>query len=57
MKMATAEPIGTVTDLWRFPVKSMRGERLTEAFVTEQGIQGDRAYALLDVETGRVVSA
>ncbi|WP_309710919.1 MOSC N-terminal beta barrel domain-containing protein, partial [Armatimonas sp.] len=55
--MATAEPIGTVTDLWRFPVKSMRGERLTEAFVTEQGIQGDRAYALLDVETGRVVSA
>ena len=55
--MAIVERIGTVDDLWRFPVKSLRGERLTEAFVTEQGIQGDRAYALLDVETGRVVSA
>jgi len=49
--------VGTVESLWRFPVKSMRGERLREAAVTERGVLGDRAYALIDTDTGRVVSA
>jgi hypothetical protein len=35
----------------------MRGERLDRAEVTERGILGDRAYALIDVETGKVASA
>lgn len=48
---------GTVTGLWRFPVKSMKGEQITEAVVTEHGVLGDRAYALIDIETGKVVSA
>ena len=55
--MATIAQVGSVTGLWRFPVKSMRGERLDEAHVTEQGLVGDRAYALLDTDTGKVVSA
>ncbi|WP_380280162.1 MOSC domain-containing protein [Kitasatospora purpeofusca] len=49
--------VGTVERLRRYPVKSMLGEELREASVTERGIRGDRAYALLDVGTGRVVSA
>jgi hypothetical protein len=49
--------VGSVTELWRFPVKSMKGEQLQEATVTERGVLGDRAYALIDAETGKVASA
>ena len=49
--------IGSVAELWRFPVKSMTGEQLQEVTITEQGVLGDRAYALIDSETGKVVSA
>ncbi|MFB7473779.1 MOSC domain-containing protein [Kitasatospora sp. NPDC056184] len=49
--------VGTVERLRRYPVKSMLGEELRAASVTERGIRGDRAYALLDADTGRVVSA
>lgn len=48
---------GTITELWRYPVKSMQGERVTESEVTEGGLVGDRSYAVVDVETGRVCSA
>jgi len=48
---------GTVVGLWRFPVKSMGGERLGQAELTERGLVGDRGYALIDVQTGKVVSA
>jgi MOSC domain-containing protein len=37
--------IGRVESLWRYPVKSMRGERLSEAFAGFAGIYGDRLYA------------
>lgn len=49
--------IGSVESLWRYPVKSMEGEELDGAVVTRRGIAGDRAYALLDRETGLVASA
>ena len=39
------ELIGTVESLWRYPVKSMRGEDLQEAFVGFPGLYGDRLYA------------
>jgi uncharacterized protein YcbX len=55
--MSTGEPAGTVGALWRFPVKSMLGEELEEVDVDEGGIVGDRAFALVDVETGKVASA
>src|ERR1700722_19753140 len=48
---------GSIAALWRYPVKSMQGEELDSAEVTERGLLGDRAYALIDVETGKVVSA
>ncbi|MCT9076490.1 MOSC domain-containing protein [Streptomyces fulvoviolaceus] len=46
-----------VAALYRYPVKSMLGERLTEAEVSERGLAGDRRFALLDEETGKVASA
>jgi uncharacterized protein YcbX len=46
-----------VTALYRYPVKSMLGEALERCRIDERGIAGDRAYALLDVETGAVASA
>jgi uncharacterized protein len=47
----------TVATLWRYPVKSMLGEELNGSEVSTDGLLGDRAYALVDVETGKVVSA
>jgi MOSC domain-containing protein len=49
--------VGSVAELWRFPVKSMKGEQLQEVTATERGVLGDRAYALIDSETGKVASA
>ena len=49
--------VGSIDKLWRFPVKSMGGEQLQEVELTERGILGDRAYALIDKDTGKVVSA
>jgi uncharacterized protein YcbX len=37
--------VGTVESLWRYPVKSMRGEELNEAFVGFAGLYGDRLFA------------
>jgi uncharacterized protein YcbX len=37
--------IGTVESIWRYPVKSMRGEELAEAFAGFGGIRGDRLFA------------
>lgn len=46
-----------MVSLWRYPVKSMMGEELSAAQVTERGLRGDRAYALVDLESGKVASA
>jgi uncharacterized protein YcbX len=46
-----------VAALWRYPVKSMGGERVESAAVTERGIEGDRAWGLLQVSTGRILTA
>ena len=38
--------IGTVESLWRYPVKSMRGEEMNELFGGFAGIYGDRLFAV-----------
>jgi uncharacterized protein YcbX len=54
----SADPtVGRVDQLWRFPVKSMLGERLDEVEVTDRGVVGDRGYALVDAADGKIVSA
>lgn len=56
--MATkAGMVGRVVALWRYPVKSMMGEELNVSPVGERGLTGDRAYALVENGTGKVVSA
>jgi len=57
MSSASQTVVGTVGSLWRYPVKSMMGEELNLAEVTEGGLIGDRAYALFDLADGKVVSA
>ncbi|MEY2576090.1 MAG: uncharacterized protein QOF80_1577 [Verrucomicrobiota bacterium] len=37
--------IGKVDSLWRYPVKSMRGEEMQELFVGYAGVYGDRLFA------------
>jgi uncharacterized protein YcbX len=51
------EQIGTISCLMRYPVKSMIGETVLKADVTERGIEGDRTHAIFDVESGKVASA
>ncbi len=40
--------VGRVESLWRYPVKSMRGEELAEAYFGYGGVLGDRIYAFRD---------
>src|SRR4051812_43449809 len=49
--------VGTVQELWRYPVKSMLGGRVSEVLVTTKGCLGDRAWALRDGMSGRIASA
>jgi uncharacterized protein YcbX len=46
-----------IENLYRYPVKSMLGEEIVTTAVGARGLFGDRAYALVDQETGKVVSA
>ncbi len=49
--------IGTVRELWRYPVKSMGGEALATATIGSGGITNDRGWALQETATGKVASA
>ena len=57
MSGSTQTFCGSLVALWRYPVKSMMGEELNAAEVTEAGLLGDRAYALVDSSDGKVASA
>ena len=41
-----------VAELWRYPVKSLQGERLDGTEVGPDGLAGDRQWALFDTATG-----
>jgi uncharacterized protein YcbX len=49
--------VGSVVSLWRYPVKSMMGEELNATGLTERGLLGDRAHALVDNSDGKVATA
>ena len=49
--------IGSMVAIHRYPVKSMMGEELNATRIGNKGIQGDRAFALADVATGKIASA
>jgi len=48
--------VGIVKELFRYPVKSMLGERLGEVEIGLKGVIGDRAWALRETN-GRIVTA
>ncbi len=52
-----SQSLGSVVSVWQYPVKSMMGEELNSAVVTEHGLLGDRAYALMDLANEKIVSA
>lgn len=43
--------------MWRYPVKSLQGEWLDEVAVTPDGLEGDRRFAIYDLETGLGLTA
>jgi len=57
MSGATQAELGAVVSLWRYPVKSMMGEELNATEVSERGLLGDRAYALIDSADGKAATA
>ena len=46
-----------VEEIWRFPVTSMGGERLSGCDVDERGLEFDRAWGVYDPATGMVLTA
>ena len=57
MSERNEQAVGTVELLYRYPVKSMLGEALAALTVEARGVVGDRLWAVLDGETGKVASA
>lgn len=49
--------VGRVREIWRYPVKSMIGERLDRGHVGAQGLWGDRGWAIRDETTGEIHNA
>ena len=46
--------VGKIGEIWRYPVKSMRGERINKTHVGMKGVAGDRGWAVRDDEVGEV---
>jgi uncharacterized protein len=46
-----------IEEIWRYPVKSLGGERLATTELGARGIPGDRGWGILDPETGLVLTA
>src|SRR3954454_6366400 len=51
------EPAGSVAEIWRYPVKSMGGERLTRSAIATRGLHADRMWAVRDVELDTFTTA
>src|SRR5215212_1997415 len=49
--------VGSVKEVWRYPLKSMAGERLDASGVGARGLYGDRGWALRDEEAGEIRGA
>lgn len=49
--------VGHVAELWRFPVKSLGGERIEQADIGPRGVRGDRLWAVRDMENDITATA
>jgi uncharacterized protein YcbX len=50
-------PIPHVAELWRYPVKSLLGERLPTLSLIADGVDGDRMWGIRDQNDGRILTA
>ncbi len=57
MANPTPPTAGSVVSIRRYPIKSMMGEEINSAEVGSTGLVGDRAYAMVDTASGKIVSA
>src|SRR4051794_24191939 len=48
---------GTVAEIWRYPVKSMGGERVAQSAIATRGLHADRMWAVRDVELDTFTTA
>lgn len=46
-----------VSEIWRYPVKSLKGEQLQEAEITPLGIPGDREVSVVRAINGRFLTS
>src|SRR3954454_17457305 len=49
--------VGSVAEIWRYPVKSMGGERIAQSAITARGLHADRMWAVRDVELDTFTTA
>ncbi len=49
--------VGKISELWRYPIKTMQGETLETATIAKKGLIGDRSFSLIDKSSGRIISA
>jgi hypothetical protein len=49
--------VATVKEIWRFPVKSMQGQRIDRCDLGPRGIAGDRGWAVRDERAGEIRGA
>ena len=45
-----------VKEIWRYPVKSLQGEKLSEARLDVSGVGGDRCWGICDEITGKILT-
>lgn len=48
--------LGTIEEIWRYPVSSLGGERLTSVEINETGVVGDRQWCIADTKSGEVAT-
>jgi len=46
----------TIAEIWRYPVSSIGGELIESAHILHSGLEGDRAFLLIDAVTGETAS-
>ncbi len=49
-----SQRVGHIKEIWRYPVKSMVGETLDQAYIASYGLQGDRGWALRAQDAGEL---
>jgi uncharacterized protein YcbX len=50
------QQVGTIMEIWRYPVKGMAGERVEDSAIGDKGLQGDRTWALRDTARKEIQS-